>query len=256
MYPYTASGTGLNSRLPAWVQEGGSVAMRKRLSIPSVRRKVLYEMEKGIPSKNSEPEKVMLMRFRLESLNKLYKGKTLAEAAAIYGKNADETAIDLIVQDKSRIESLYFQQSEEVMKRIMQLPYVSFGSDGGSYSLEAGSKSLADHPRAFGTFARVLGKYVREERVLPLKEAIRRMTSLPAANLKIERRGVLAKGLFADVVVFDPDSISDKATYENPHQYSVGVKHVFINGVQVLRNGDHTYATPGRIIRGPGWIPK
>ena len=256
MYPYTASGTGLNSRLPAWVQEGGSVAMRKRLSIPAVRKKVLYEMEKGIPSKNSEPDKVMLMRFRLESLNKLYKGKTLSEAAAIYGKNPDETAIDLIVQDKSRIESLYFQQSEDVMKRIMQLPYVSFGSDGGSYSLESGSKSLADHPRAFGTFARVLGKYVREEKVIPLKEAIRRMTSLPAANLKIEKRGVLTTGSFADVVLFDPDSISDKATYENPHQYSVGVKHVFVNGVQVLNNGDHTYATPGRIIRGPGWIAK
>ena len=255
MYPYIASGTGLNSRLPAWVQEGGSVEMRKRLRIPAIRRKVIYEMEKGIPSKNSDPDKVKLMRFRLESLNRLYAGKTLSEAATIYGKNPDETAIDLIMQDKSRIEALYFQQSEEVLTRIMKLPYVSFGSDGGSYSLESGSKSLADHPRAFGTFARLLGKYVREDQVLTLKEAIRRMTSLPAANLKLERRGKLQQGYFADVVLFNPDSIIDRATYEAPHQYSVGVKHVFVNGVQVLNNGSHTRATPGRIIRGPGWIP-
>lgn len=255
MYPYTASGTGLNSRLPDWVQEGGAVQMRKRLRSPAVRKKVLYEMEKGIPTKNSEPDKVILIRFRLESLNRLYKGKTLSEAAFIYGKTPDETVIDLIVQDKSRIESLYFQQSEDVVRRIIQLPYVSFGSDGGSYSLE-GSRSLADHPRAFGTFARVLGKYVREEKVIPLTEAIRRMTSLPAANLKLDKRGRLQRGYFADVVVFNPDSVMDKATYENPHQYSAGVDHVFINGVQVLDNGEHTYATPGRIIRGPGWIPK
>src|SRR5687768_13620058 len=255
MYPYIASGTGLNSRLPAWVQEGGSVEMRKRLRIPAIRRKVVYEMEKGIPSKNSDPDKVRLLRFRLESLNKLYAGKTLSEAATIYGKNPDETAIDLIMQDKSRIEALYFQQSEDVLTRIMKLPYVSFGSDGGSYSLESGSKSLADHPRAFGTFARLLGKYVRQDSVLTLKEAIRRMTSLPAANLKLERRGRLQQGYFADVVLFNPDSIIDRATYEVPHQYSDGVNHVFVNGVQVLNNGTHTRATPGRIIRGPGWIP-
>lgn len=255
MYPYTASGTGLNSRLPDWVQEGGAAQMRKRLRSPTVRKKVLYEMEKGIPTKNSDPDKVRLMRFRLESLNRLYKGKTLSEAAVIFGKTADETVIDLIVQDKSRIESLYFQQSEDVLRRIIQLPYVSFGSDGGSYSLEK-SRSLADHPRAFGTFARVLGKYVREERVITLTEAIRRMTSLPAANLKLDKRGRLQRGYFADVVVFNPDSVMDKATYENPHQYSTGVDHVFINGIHVLDNGRHTYATPGRIIRGPGWIPK
>lgn len=256
MYPYTASATGLNSRLPTWVQEGGAVEMRKRLRNPSVRKKVLYEMEKGIPFKNSEPEKVVLLRFRLESLNQIYKGKTLKEAAEIYGKNPDETAIDLIMEDKSRIESLYLQQSEDVVRRVMQLPYVSFGSDGGSYSLESGNENLADHPRAFGTFARVLGKYVREEKVLTLQEAIRRMTSLPAGNLKLEKRGELKSGYFADVVLFDPDSIADLATYENPHQYSVGVLHVFVNGVQVLKDGDHTHETPGRILRGPGWVQK
>jgi N-acyl-D-amino-acid deacylase len=199
---------------------------------------------------------VILMGFRLESLNKLYKGKTLKEASVIYGKNPDETAIDLLIQDKSRIESLYLQQSEDIVRRIITQPYVSIGSDGGSYNIAPDARNLSDHPRAFGTFARVLGKYVREENLLTLPEAIRKMTSLPAANLKLERRGQLRRGYYADLVLFDPDSIIDKATYENPHQYSEGVRHVFVNGVQVLKNGDHTFATPGRIIRGPGWIEK
>jgi len=256
MYPYTASGTGLNSRLPVWVQEGGAVVMRKRMRNSAIRKRVLFEMEKGIPFKNSEPEKVVLMRFRLEELNKLYRGKTLSEAARLYGKSADETALDLIIRDKSRIETLYFLQSEDIVQTIMQLPYVSFGSDGGSYSLDSDNKYLADHPRAFGTFARILGKYVREEKILTLSEAIRKLTSLPAGNLKLEKRGKLSPGYFADVVVFDPDSIADVATYEDPHQYSVGMVHVFVNGTQVLNNGNHTFATPGRILRGPGWIPK
>lgn len=256
MYPYTASGTGLNSRLPSWVQAGGAAMMRKRMRNPAIRKKVLYEMEKGIPSKNSQPEKVVLMRFRLDTLNKLYKGKTLSEVAKLYGKNADETAIDLIVRDRSRIESLYFQQSEEVVRRVLQQPYVSFGSDGGSYSLEGGHASLADHPRAFGTFARILGKYVRNEKLITLQEAVRRLTSLPASNLKIERRGMLQPGYYADLAIFNADSIADRATYEDPHQYSVGMVHVLINGVQVLDQGAHTHATPGRIVRGPGYIEK
>jgi N-acyl-D-amino-acid deacylase len=256
MYPYTASGTGLNARLPLWVQEGGASMMRKRIQNPLIRKKVLYEMEKGIPSKNSDPDKVILMRFRLESLNKLYRGKTLSEAAKIYGKSADETVIDLIMKDRSRIESLYFQQSEDVLRKVMQQPYVSFGSDAGSYSLEGGDTSLADHPRAFGTFARVLGKYVREEKVLTLQEAIRKMTSLPASNLKIYKRGKLESGFFADILVFDPNTIVDCATFEEPHQYAEGMVHVFINGVQVLNNGSHTHAKPGRILRGPGWKKK
>lgn len=256
MYPYNASGTGLNSRLPAWVQEGGAAMMRKRIAIPSIRKRVLYEMEKGIPSKNSEPESVRLMRFRLTELNARFKGKTLKEAAELYGKSADETAIDLIVRDRSRIEALYFQQSEEIVRRIMQLPYVSYGSDAGTYNIEKDEATLADHPRAFGTFARILGKYVRDEKLLPLEEAIRKMTSLPATNLKLERRGQLKKGNFADVVVFHADSIGDRATYEDPHQYSVGMIHVFVNGVTVLENGVHTTAKPGRIIRGAGYIPK
>jgi N-acyl-D-amino-acid deacylase len=254
MYPYTASGTGLTSRLPTWVQEGGAVIMRKRMQDHAIRKRVLYEMEKGIPSRNSEPENVILTGFRLDELNKTYKGKTLAEAARIYGKNSDETAIDLIIKDKSRIEALYFQQSEEIVRRVLELPYVSFGSDGGAFDLETG-KYAADHPRAFGTFARVLGKYVREEKVLTLQEAIRKLTSLPAGNLKIEKRGKLQKGFFADIVAFHPDSIADLATYEDPHRYAVGMAYVFVNGVPVLQNGMHTYALPGRIIRGPGYIP-
>ena len=256
MYPYNASGTGLDSRLPTWLLEGGAAMMRKRITIPSVRKRVLYEMEKGIPSRNSEPGEVMLMRFRLPELNSRYKGKTLKEAAEIYGKSADETAIDLIVKDRSRIEALYFQQSEEIVRRIMQVPYVSYGSDAGSYNIEKDKATLADHPRAFGTFARILGKYVRDEKVLTLQEAIRKMTSLPAANLKLEKRGQLKKGYFADVVVFDPDSVADRATYEDPHQYSVGVVHVLVNGVTVLEDGVHARTKPGRILRGPGFIPQ
>lgn len=256
MYPYTASATGLNSRLPSWVQEGGAPVMRQRLRNRAIRRKVLYEMEKGIPFKNSDPENVMLMRFRLDKLNQLYRGKTLLQASQIYGKSPDETAMDLIMMDKSRIEALYFLQSEIVIRKFLPEPYVSFGSDAGSYSLDANHPTLPDHPRAFGTFARVLGKYVREEKLLSLQEAVRKMTSLPAANLKLEKRGKLHSGYYADVVVFDPDSIADVATYEHPHAYSVGMIHVFVNGVQVLKEGVHTHARPGRIVRGPGWIEK
>ncbi len=256
MYPYTVSGTGLTSRLPAWVQEGGAVAMRKRMRSPSIKKKVLFEMGNGIPSRNSDPDKVILVRFRLDSLNKLYKGKTLGEAAIIHGKNADQTVIDLIVKDKSRIETLYNLQSEDIVRTIMEQPYVSFGSDGGSYSLHDSKEPLPDHPRAFGTFARVLGKYVRDDQVLTLQEAIRKLTSLPASNLKIKKRGMLIPGYFADVVVFDRVNIKDLATFEDPHQYSQGMIHVFINGVQVLKQGDHTLAKPGRIIYGQGYREK
>lgn len=256
MYPYTASGTGLNARLPAWVHEGGAQMMRARLQKRGVRKRALYEMEQGIPAKNSDPESVVLMRFRLEGLNKRYRGKTLLEASRIYGKSPDETAMDLVILDRSRIEALYYLQSEAVMQKVLQRPYVSFGSDGGSYTLGANHRILPDHPRAFGTFACVLGKYVREKKALTLAEAIRRMSALPAANLKLERRGNLKPGCFADIVMFDPMIINDEATYENPNLYATGMVHVFVNGVQVLNNGAHTAATPGRIVRGPGWIRK
>lgn len=253
MYPYIASGTGLTSRLPTWVLEGGAREMRKRLKNPSVRKRVLYEMEKGIPYKNSDPSSVMLMGFRLDSLSALYKGKKLSDAAKIHGKSADETALDLIIKDKSPIEAIYYLQSESNVRKVAQLPYVSFGSDAGSMAVSEKFEKWGAHPRAYGTFARILGKYVRDEKIITLEDAIRRLTSLPATNLKIKKRGRLVKGYFADVVVFDLDSIKDHATFQNPHQYASGMHHVFVNGVHVLANGEHTQAMPGRIIRGPGY---
>lgn len=252
MYPYTASATGLNVRLPPWVLEGGAREMRRRLHNPSVRRKVLYEMQNGIPYKNSDPAHIVITGFRLDSLNKLYKGKRLTDIAKIHGKNPDETVIDLIVKDKSRIEAVYYLQSEEIVRKILKLPYVSIGSDAGSLATTHIFHEWGDHPRAYGTFARVLGKYVREEKILTLQEAIRRMTSLPADNLKIRKRGRLVNGYFADLAIFDPQTITDEATFEIPRQYATGMVHVFVNGVQVLSEGVHTQAKPGRIVYGPG----
>lgn len=253
MYTYTASGTGLNERIPKWVQEGGGKEMRKRLKNPTIRKKVLEEMRLGIPTKNSDPKDVMMLGFRLDSLNKLYRGKRLDEVARLHGKNADETVLDLIIKDKSRIESIYFLISENNMKRMLQLPYVSFGSDAGSQAIPKNYADIGAHPRTYGTFARLLGKYVRDEKLIPLEEAIRRLTSWPASNLKIKKRGSLVVGNFADINVFNPDSILDHATFENPHQYATGVEHVWVNGVQVLKSGLHTGAKPGRAVRGPGY---
>ena len=256
MYTYIASATGLTARLPTWVQEGGAAAMRKRLRTPSIRKKVLNEMRLGIPTKNSDPKDVMMLGFRLDSLNKLYLGKRLDEVARIHGKDADETAIDLIVKDRSTIAAIFFLISEDNVKRMLKLPYVSFGSDAASMSEAEIFKDWGTHPRAYGTFARFLGKYVREEKIVPLEEAIRRLTSLPASNLKINKRGKLQVGNFADVVVFNPDSIRDNATFDHPKEYAEGVNHVFVNGVQVLQDGQHTGAKPGRVVRGPGWKVK
>ncbi|HEY0654523.1 MAG TPA: D-aminoacylase [Chryseosolibacter sp.] len=253
MYPYIASGTGLTSRLPVWVQEGGARELRKRLKNPATRKKVLYEMEKGIPYKNSDPSSVVLMGFRLDSLNALYKGKKLSEVAKLHGKSADETTLDLIVKDKSPIEAIYYLQSVDNVKKILQKPYVSFGSDAGSMAVGEKFEKWGAHPRAYGTFARVLGRYVRDEQLISLEECVRRLTSLPADNLRIQRRGRVLKGYFADLAIFDFNAIQDKATFENPHQYAEGMVHVFVNGVQVLTKGEHTQALPGRIIRGPGY---
>lgn len=256
MYPYAASNTALTARLPNWVQEGSAAQMRKRLKDPVTRKKVLEEMRLGIPTKNADPKNVVILGFRLDSLNKLYRGKRLDEVAAIHGKDADETLIDLIVKDKSPGAAVYHLQTEENVKRIFQLPYVSFGSDGASFSDAKIFEEWGTHPRAFGTFARALGKYSREEKLVPLEEVIRRMTSLPATNLKIKNRGQLKTGYFADIAIFNANEIIDKATYDEPKQYAVGLSHVFVNGVQVLRNGEHTGAMPGRIVRGPGWKKK
>lgn len=253
MYPYIASGTGLTSRLPTWVQEGGGKELRKRLANKSTRAKVLYEMEAGIPYKNSDPSRVVIAGFRNDSLNRLYKGKRLDDVARLHGKTVDETTLDLIVKDKSRVEAIYYLQSEDNVRRIIQLPYVSFGSDAGSISDEPMFKDWGDHPRAFGTFSRVLGKYVRDEKLISLPDAIRRMTSLPAKTLGIQKRGMLKEGFFADIAVFDAAAINDQATFESPRQYATGMQYVIVNGVPVLENGRHTGAKPGRVVRGRGY---
>jgi N-acyl-D-amino-acid deacylase len=253
MYPYTASATGLTSRLPNWVQEGGARAMRKKLLNPAIRKKVLYEMEHGIPYRNSDPGDVMLLAFKSDSLNQLYQGRRLNEISKLHGRSADETVLDLVVEDKSRIETLYFLISEDNVRKIIQLPYVSFGTDAGSMANTPAFAEWSVHPRAYGTFPRVLGKYVREEKLVTLEEAIRRMTSLPASNLKLKRRGQLKTGWYADVVVFDPDEIRDNATFEDPVRYPSGIVHVFVNGALVLHSGVHTGALPGRVLKGRGF---
>lgn len=227
--------------------------MRKRLRNPIIRKKILNDLELGIPNRNSDPKDVMLIGFRKDSLNDLYKGKRLSEIAHLHNKSANETMLDLIVADKSGIAAIFFLISEENVKRMLALPYVSICSDAASIASEEPFIQDATHPRAYGSFARFLGKYVREEKLMTLEEAIRRMTALPAENLKLKNRGRIASGFFADVVVFDPAAIRDRATFDQPHQYAEGMLHVFVNGTQVLDSGKHTGAMPGRCVRGPGW---
>jgi N-acyl-D-amino-acid deacylase len=254
MYTYNASGTSITARLPTWVQEGGAKDMRKRLRNPVLRKRLLREMELGIPSRNSDPKDVMVMGFRTDSLNKLYRNKRLSEIATLHGKSANETILDLLLADKSSIPCIFFLISEDNVKRMLQLPYVSICSDAASIPDEKPFNDDGTHPRAYGSFARLLGKYVRDEKLMSLEEAIKRMTSLPASHLKIKKRGALAVGNYADVVVFDPTKIQDHATFEDPHQYATGVVHVFVNGEQVLKEGEHTGKMPGRLVAGPGFI--
>lgn len=253
MYPYNASGTSLTARLPAWIQEGGAKEMRKRIVDPVLRKRVLYELKMGIPSKNSDPKDVLLLGFKKDSLNKLYRGKRLDEVSRLHGKDADETMLDLLVADKTSIPAIFFLMSEQNMKRMLQLPFVSICSDAAAYAAEPPDIEDGIHPRAYGSFSKLLSDYVREQKVLTLEDAIRRMTSLPASNLKLKKRGQIATGYFADIAIFDKDKVEDKATYEKPHQYAEGMVHVFVNGVQVLKDGNHTGAKPGRALRGPGY---
>ena len=258
MYTYTAGATGLDAAMPPWVQEGGHTAWVARLQDPSIRRRLKSEI--STPSQSWEnlylaagsPERILLVGFRNPLLEPLT-GRTLAEVAALQGKSPVETAMDLVIEDNSRVRAVYFLMSEENLRKKISLPWVSFGSDAASISPQGVFLNSHPHPRAYGNFARLLGTYVRDEKIIPWKEAIRRLTSLPTTNLKIRGRGYLRTGYFADVVLFDQQKIQDHATYKNPHLYSSGVVHVFVNGVQVLRQGDHTGATPGRVIRGPGW---
>jgi len=260
MYTYPAGATGLDAAMPPWVQEGGLQAWRKRLQDPSIRARVAKEM--STPSDKWEnlflaagADGMLLVGFKSEALKPLT-GKSLAEVARLRGKPPEEVAMDLVVEDDSRVGTIYFLMSEDNIRKQVRLPWVSFGSDAASQAPEGPFLKSNPHPRAYGTFARLLGKYSRDEKLLSLAEAVRRLASLPAGNLKIQKRGWLRPGYFADVVVFDPAKARDHATFEKPQQFSTGVVHVFVNGTQVLKDGEHTGATPGRVVRGPGYKKK
>ena len=260
MYNYTAAGTGLDAAMPPWVQEGGLEEWVKRLKDPAVRQRVKREM--AAPADDWEnffvaagsADKIVMAGFKTEALKPLT-GKTLAEVARMRGTSPEEAAMDLVAEDKGRVDAIYFIMSEDNVRRQVQLPWVSFGSDEGSFAPEGVFLKSNPHPRAYGNVARLLGKYVRDERLVPLTAAIHRLSGLPAANLKLDRRGTLKPGHFADIVVFDPATVQDKATFEQPQQYATGVRDVFVNGVQVLSGGEHTGAKPGQVVRGPGARP-
>ena len=261
MYTYIAGATGLDASMPPWVQEGGLDQWIARLKDPAIRKKVIKEMKtdtdqwENLMRAAESSDKLILVGFKNDSL-KYLTGKTLTEVAKMRGKSPEETALDLVIQDGSRVGTVYFLMTEENIKKQIKLPYMSFGSDAGTMSPEGVFSKNSTHPRAFGNFARLLGKYVREENVISLEEAIYKLTGLPASNLKIQNRGQLKKGYFADVVVFDPNEISDHATFENPMQYATGVNHVWVNGTHVLENGNHTGAYGGRFVKGPGYEKK
>ena len=261
MYNYTAAGTGLYATMPQWVQEGGQDAWLSRLKDPAIKARVLKEMK--VPGKDWEnffymvgsPENIILGVFKTDSL-KYLTGKTLAEVAGLKKLSPAETIIYLVVNDNSPVESMFFLMTEDNIKKQIALPWVSFGSDEQSLAPEGVFMKSNPHPRAYGNVSSLLGKYIREEKIIPLEEAIRKLTSLPATNMKVKKRGLLKPGYFADVVIFDLNTIIDHATYTKPHQYSTGVSDVFVNGKQVLKDGEHTGAMPGRVVRGPGYKNK
>ena len=259
MYTYTAGATGLDAAMPPWAQEGGPEAWYARLRDPELRTRIAREMV--TPTDEWEnlllaaggSENVLLVGFKQDSL-KYLTGKTLAEVSELRGTPPEVTAMDLVALDESRIGTVYFIMSEENVRKKIALPWVSFCSDAGAPAAEGIFLQSNPHPRAYGSFSRLLGKYVREEQVITLGEAIRRLTALPAENLGIRQRGRLEPGYFADVVVFDPTAVADHATFQDPHQYATGMNHVFVNGIQVVENGEHTGAKPGKVVRGPGWV--
>jgi len=258
MYNYTAGATGLDASMPPWVQEGGYDKCSERLQDPKIRKRVLEEMRtptnewENLMYAAGTAENLLLVGFENDSLRH-YTGKTLAEVAKIHGKSPEETALDLVIADGSRVGTVYFLMSEDNVKKQIALPYMSFNSDSGSLAPEGIFLNSNPHPRAYGNFSRLLGKYVRDEKVISLEEAVRKLTSLPAYNLKIKKRGSLTEGYFADLAIFNPETIQDHATFAEPHQYSTGMVHVFVNGEQVLKDGEHTGATPGKVVRGPGY---
>jgi N-acyl-D-amino-acid deacylase len=258
MYTYTAGATGLDAAMPTWVQSGGLEQWIKRMKDPAVRARLVKEMR--TPSNDWEnllllagsPDRVLLISFKNPKLKPLT-GKTLAEVAKMRGKSPEETAMDLVIEDDSRVGTVYFLMSEDNVKREVALPWMSFGSDEQSEEPAGVFLKSSSHPRAYGNFVRVLAEYVRKDKVAALPDAIRRLSALPASNLGIRQRGMLKAGYYGDVVVFDPATVQDHATFEKPKQLATGVDDVFVNGVQVLRNGKHTGAKPGRFVRGPGW---
>jgi N-acyl-D-amino-acid deacylase len=257
MYTYTAGATGLDAAMPPWVQEGGLKSWIERLRDPATREKVKKEMTTPTDAWENlylaaGPEQTLLVAFKNDKLKPLT-GKSLAEVAKMRGKSPEETAMDLVIEDDSRVGTVYFLMSEDNVRRQVALPWMSFGSDAEALAPEGVFLKSNPHPRAYGNFARLLGKYVRDEKVIPLEEAVRKLTSLPATNLKLRDRGLLKEGYFADLALFDPAKIQDHATFDKPHQYATGMRHVFVNGVQVLKDGEHTGAKPGRVVRGPGW---
>lgn len=261
MYTYTAGATGLDAAMPPWVQEGGLKEWIKRLKDPAIRSRVKKEMTtptdawENLYLAAGSAKNVLLVGFKQDSL-KYLTGKSLAEVAALRGKSVEETAMDLVIDDDTRVGTVYFLMSEENVAKQIALPWVGFGSDAESLAPEGAFLKSNPHPRGYGNFARLLGKYVREEKIIPLEEAVRRLTTLPAGNLGIKERGALVPGYYADVVVFDPNMIADHATFDKPHQYATGMVHVFVNGKQVLKEGEHTGTKPGRVVRGPGWVGK
>lgn len=258
IYTYPAGATGLNASIPPWVQEGGFDASVERMKNPALRERIADEMlQTSAEWENmyigaGTPENILLVGFKSEALKPLT-GKSLAEVAKLRGTDPRYTAMDLIVEDGSRVGTVYFTQSEDVVRKATALPWVSFNSDEASVAPEGVFLKSNPHPRAYGSFARVLGMYVRDEQLISMQEAVRKLATLPSLNLKIDRRGQLQAGYYADIVVFDPERIKDHATFVEPHQYSTGMLHVFVNGEQVLKDGEHTGATPGRAVRGPGW---
>jgi len=259
MYTYTAGGTGLDACFPPWTEDGGYPALFKRLRDPATRERIKAEVKidsdkwENLYLSAGSPDRIILVGFKSEKLKPLT-GKSLAEVAKVRGKDPIDTAMDLVAEDESRIGAVYFMMSEENVKKEIAKPWISFGSDEASQAPEGVFLKSNPHPRAYGNFARVLGKYVRDEKAIALPEAIRRLSALPATNLELDHRGMLKEGMFADVVVFDPATIADHATFEKPHQYATGVKHVFVNGTQVIKDGEHTGAKPGRALWGPGKV--
>ncbi|MEO6348692.1 MAG: D-aminoacylase [Aquaticitalea sp.] len=261
MYNYIAGATGLDAAMPPWVQEGGLEKWRERLQDPAIRKKVATEMAtptdewENLMLGTASFDDILLIGFKTDSL-KYLTGKSLAEVAKMRNTSPQETAMDLVIQDGSRIGTVYFLMSEVNVKRQMALPYMSFGSDADSSAPEGVFLETSNHPRAYGNVARLLGKYVRDEKVISLEEAIRKLTSLPASNLKIKKRGLLKEGYYGDLAIFNATAIQDHATFDKPQQYATGMEHVFVNGTQVLKNGEPTGALPGRVVRGPGWKQK